>query len=293
MEKWRQNLFLIAVLLSLLIHIGTGLNLYWLGKSKKKKQNTPVEITIVDQSKKKRVQRQIVEQSKKPINNEIDEKAKYLSRHNQRVAEQTRASKHGKFQNNARDGLLKKAPKNQKQKPSKKSLAQNQKKKRTLSKTGTVSLPTLSQLKPKFDWKKTVGVRNPGKQSATDDHLKNLKNGAQTLLSTREFVYYTYYARIKERLRMFWEPKIKQKVKRLFMSGRKIASVERITKLVITLDNQGKLVNVQVLGASGLKDLDSAAVEAFQAAAPFPNPPKGIVEQDGRIRIRWDFILEA
>jgi len=53
------------------------------------------------------------------------------------------------------------------------------------------------------------------------------------------------------------------------------------------------LIKVQVIGRSGIQDLDDAAVEAFKAAAPFPNPPKGIVDEDGTIRIRWDFILEA
>ena len=48
-----------------------------------------------------------------------------------------------------------------------------------------------------------------------------------------------------------------------------------------------------MVGQSGVTDLDEAAMEAFKQAAPFPNPPKGIVEKDGRIRIRWDFILEA
>jgi TonB family protein len=83
-------------------------------------------------------------------------------------------------------------------------------------------------------------------------------------------------------------------VNRLFMSGRHIASnEEKITKLVITLDNKGVLIKVQVMGSTGLQDLDDAAVEAFQLAAPFPNPPKGIVDADGTIKIRWDFILEA
>jgi protein TonB len=50
---------------------------------------------------------------------------------------------------------------------------------------------------------------------------------------------------------------------------------------------------VQVVSDSGVRDLDQAAVEAFQEAAPFPNPPSGIVDSDGTIKIRWDFILEA
>jgi len=160
---------------------------------------------------------------------------------------------------------------------------------------GDVPLPKLVDLKPQFHWDKVPsGVENPGPISQSDDFLKDLQKGPQTLLSSREFVYYSYYNRIKERLRLYWEPKIKEKVTRIFAQGRHLASdEEKITRLIITLDQSGKLIKVQVLGASGVTDLDDAAVEAFQAAAPFPNPPKGIVEADGTIKIRWDFILEA
>ena len=130
--------------------------------------------------------------------------------------------------------------------------------------------------------------------SATDDHLKNVETGMQTMLSTREFVYYSYYNRIKEKLRQYWEPKIKEKMERIMRQGRTIASsTDRITRIVIVLDNRGTLVRVQIVGPSGVSDLDEAAVEAFRAAAPFPNPPKGIIENDGTVKIRWDFVLEA
>ena len=68
---------------------------------------------------------------------------------------------------------------------------------------------------------------------------------------------------------------------------------DKITRVIIILDDRGTLIRVQVVGRSGVTDLDDAAVEAFRAAAPFPNPPKGIVEADGTIKIRWDFVLEA
>jgi TonB family protein len=130
--------------------------------------------------------------------------------------------------------------------------------------------------------------------SMSDDHLKDVAKGMQTLLSTREFVYYSYYNRIKDKLRQYWEPKIKEKVTHLLRTGRTIASsTERITRVVIVLDNNGTLMKVQIIGPSGVTDLDDAAAEAFRAAAPFPHPPKGIVEEDGTIKIRWDFILEA
>jgi protein TonB len=306
MKRRFQNVFVIALVVSLLLHFGTGIYVFL--KPVKPKVNDSIEVTIIDQKKMaeyereknlKNDARQIVEQSEKAVNDEIDEKAKYLSRHNQKVVTETKASKNGKFQNEAKQGLAPKAEVSQSPKQQDNRVADKMKptkvKQFATSDTGEVELPKLASLKPQFQWDKVkVGVSDPGQESQTDDHLKELQNGPQTLLSSREFIYYSYYARIKERLRIFWEPKIKEKVTRLFMAGRHLASnEEKITRLVITLNANGVLVKVQVMGSAGLQDLDDAAVEAFQQAAPFPNPPKGIVDPDGTIKIRWDFILEA
>jgi TonB family protein len=298
MTQWQRNLIVIAFLVSVFLHFGTGLYVYL--TDSRNVQSEPIEITIVDKQEemKKALSRaqQIVEQSEQRVNDEIDEKAKYLSRHNQKVLEETRAANSGRFQNDAKQGPVAKTESMKTEKPQpKEKQAKKTADKKAADMGGDMELPKLAALKPQFKWEKVeVGVRNPGPLSQTDDHLKNLPTGPQTLLSSREFVYYTYYSRIKERLRLFWEPKIREKITRLFMSGRRIASdSERITKLVITLDDKGTLVRVQVLGESGLKDLDDAAIEAFQSAAPFPNPPTGIVDSDGTIKIRWDFVLEA
>jgi TonB family protein len=155
----------------------------------------------------------------------------------------------------------------------------------------------LDKFKPKVDWT-AMANKNAGGDgldiSRSDDHLKDVEKGAQTVLSTREFVYYSYFKRIKGQIQQQWEPSIKGKMMKLMSRGRTVASVEdRTTKLLIILNAKGTLVGVKVLGESGITDLDDAAVEAFKAAAPFPNPPAGIVEQDGTIKIRWDFVLEA
>jgi len=158
-------------------------------------------------------------------------------------------------------------------------------------------LPALRDLRPKFAL--TPGPKAPpadenGNPSQNDDHIKDVNKGLQTLLSTREFVYYAYYARIKEALRQHWEPTVREKVKIIYRQGRTIASAnDRVTQVMVVLNNKGELIRVEVLGKSGVEDLDSAAVEAFKSAAPFPNPPKGMVETDGTVKIRWDFVLEA
>ncbi len=234
-----------------------------------------VTIEIIDINELNKIDKgQIVEQSDEALNDIIPEKTKFLSQHNQKVVEETKAANSGKFTNkvsgaNDANANKKEAPNEWGTKP-KKSL--------------------LEKLTPGYKWPKVDSIS----QASTDDYLKDVKDGVQTLLSTREFIYYTYYKRIKNQLAQYWEPKIKDKVVRLIHQGRNIASSgDKITRLIITLDSKGILTKVQVVGASGLKDLDDAAVEAFRAAAPFPNPPKGIVEQDGNIHITWDFVLEV
>ena len=261
---------------------------------------------------------QIVEQDENPLNDEIPKDSKYLSRHNQKVVKETQAANQGKFNNAAEAAgekqrkktagtpedpqeVVEKKPTDAKPMP-KADLAKEDTREFLASDDGirVHSHPTMKDLTPSFKphlppvEDENLAEGGGRGASASDDHLKDVPKGMQTMLSTREFVYYTYYNRIKDKLRQYWEPKIKEKMERIMRQGRQLASAqERITRVVIVLDGRGTLIRVQVIGPSGVTDLDDAAAEAFRAAAPFPNPPKGIVESDGTIKIRWDFILEA
>lgn len=234
--------------------------------------------------KDKTVLKQIVEQNEKSVNDEIPDDAKYFSKNNQVVKKQTVASQHGEFQN----------------------------RQDKMGRQGSGGAPKLNikNLAPKFDIEKLADEHRQKEQalekqltekagsgaqaSQTSDYVKDVDKGSETMLSTREFVYYTFYSRIRRQLNQYWGGKVREKMTKIFKEGRSIASTEdRVTKLLITLNSQGILTKVQVLSDSGVRDLDDAAIEAFKEAAPFPNPPEGIVESDGTIKIRWDFILEA
>ena len=313
-----RNSLLIFVVISLLVHVAiwTGLRLTSTSDFNIKNQN--VEIVILDQSpaQKRDLEkaRQIVQQPDKALNDELDEKAKFLSAHNQRVVHETKAQQSGDFRNSAGRGegqsqptkqMAKQEPPQKQQKPAAsesavKKFAESSKSKnigKVIDKNGTV--PTLSDLSPKFDPSvrapdNTVSAGNGSRASQTSDFLKDTPPSLQTMLSTREFVYYSYYQRIQNQIRQYWEPSIREKVRRIFASGRTIASErDHTTRVIIVLDREGNLIKVQVVGESGVKDLDDAAVEAFRAAAPFPNPPKGMTDKDGTIRVNWDFVIEA
>jgi len=259
-----------------------------------------------------KLQGQIVDQDERAINDERDENAKFLSRHNQKVIRETQAATHGRFRNT--DGAAGRKTEQKLAGQAKRMRGIEADKNQDIERKGEKKTKTLTSADgvaagPKPEFKNLVPSFKPGPPpsesaqeargggegpSMTDDHIKNIATGMQTLLSTREFVYYSYYNRIKDKLRQYWEPKIKEKMERMLRQGRTIASsTERVTRIVIVLDDNGTLLKVQIIGPSGVTDLDDAAAEAFRAAAPFPHPPKGIVDADGTIKIRWDFILEA
>lgn len=259
--------------------------------SQSKKETVSIEIVDVDKSvadklKKNRnllKNKRIVDQDK--INNEIDPKTDLLSSHNQRVLKETVAKNHGRFQNKKQQQERKERVDLQK------SINPSAPLPKDLFGTYKSSLAKTLEKQQKNEFQQK---QEGDETSRSRDYLPDKSEGLETLLSTREFVYYSYYTRIRNQLSEYWEPKIKQKVLKLFKQGRRLASTEdHITKLQIVLDAKGLLVKVQILGASGVQDLDEVAIEAFRAAAPFPNPPKGIIESDGTVKIEWDFVVET
>jgi protein TonB len=222
---------------------------------------------------------QVVEQEEKPNKNEPPPDTRFLSAQNQKVIKQTVAKNRGDFKNAAKEQNKKSGEKG----------------KKTLQDLSTQFDPYAIKEKQQADANGDQGTfAKGGDVSQSNDYLKDIQTGEQTVLNSREFKYYTYYSRIRRQLSQHWEPKVREKLTKIFRQGRRIASdQDHITKLMIFLNDKGQLVKVQVLGESGVRDLDEAATEAFKSAAPFPNPPRGIIENDGLVKIRWDFVLES
>ncbi len=129
---------------------------------------------------------------------------------------------------------------------------------------------------------------------ARGEYVKGFKEGEQTMLNTREFVFYGYFQRIRERLDRAWEKSLRDRLAKYFYRGRQLASeTDYTTQVLVSLDNQGRITRVQIIGASGTKDLDEAAIKAFNDAGPFPNPPSGLVDTAGQVLVRWDFVLKT
>ncbi len=314
--KLRQHLklnFKNYVIISLSAHLFLFL-FFWLTPQFQAKKNTAVEITLVDPEQLKLIElekltkttepqiaRQIVQTDEKSANEELDKKARFLSAKNNTVEKETIAKEVGKFKNSDQQASQAQAQ------AQKQIQAQVQKKAAKTEHTDADKLPpqlfnsgfdayaSLSKKQDAQEERKAqarqIALKN-GEASATNDHIENVDTSLKTQLNTREYLYYGYHKRIRDQLDQWYQTNLREQLKKVFSQGRTVASVEnKRTQLLIVLNNKGNLVTVHVLGISGVKELDDAAIETFKKAAPFPNPPKGMVDADGTIKVRWDFVL--
>jgi TonB family protein len=138
-----------------------------------------------------------------------------------------------------------------------------------------------------------TGDRNSQGLAQNNDFIEDLPLGDMTNLNTVEFKYYGFYHRIRKKLEQHWGNSLRQKADIMYKTGRRIPSnVNKITSLSITLDNQGNIVDVLVKSTSGVRELDDAAIESFNKAGPFPNPPKGMLSK-GKAIIEWGFVVKS
>lgn len=272
----------------------------------KKKKDENIEVTIIDNSleylKDENNANRLVEYDKAENDPTVNPNAKYLAAKNSNVKKETIARLDDQFKNTQpkkAKGTQSEAKPEPKPK-AEKQVAKKEKIEPKLFDSGFDAYASLNKKqnenKQAFNDTRRGSSENgsTGEESTATDRLKDVDQSLMTQLNTREYKYYGYYTRIRTQLNQWWQPKVREKVSLLLNKGRRIASDEnKNTKVIIVLNDVGNLVGVQVLSVSGVKELDDAAVEAFRRAAPFPNPPKGLVEADGTIKIRWDFIVES
>ncbi len=124
-----------------------------------------------------------------------------------------------------------------------------------------------------------------------NDYLKDVEKGGQTLLNTRRWRFATFFNRVKRQVAENWHPD--RVYRRRDPRGNVYGFRDRLTILRIHLSPKGKLKDLHLVKPCGVGFLDDEAMAAFRAAAPFPNPPKGLVDKEsGLISFRFGFLFE-
>lgn len=284
---------------SFLLHALLLLGLFWQTISREstimdqKPSVTPIELVEIPTKNKtptakaiplKKNQPQVVDQAEQAINQETPVETRFLSQNNQVVKKQTVAKNRGEFKN---ANQLAAADQQKKQIQRFNPPSQWQ------SNEGW-KLSSAKDQEPQLNTNELPIKNKEQEGSASLDYIDELDSGLETLLSTKEFIYYTFYKRMRNQLNPHWTPLVKTSVAEVYRKGRRLASsTSVITRTVVILDDRGALLKVQVIGNSGFKELDQAALQALKSAGPFRNPPKGMQDPDGLVRIRWDFVIEG
>jgi len=190
----------------------------------------------------------------------------YLSKFNQKTDQNTQAPRIGKFKNVLDEGIAQPTP--------------------TRRPTSILSHPNDVKINA------STGKEGQG-LSATDDYLKGVSIGPNTLLNTQEFKYYGFYERIRELLVDRWKTHIQREIamqRGLASENRGLSTGSKITSLIVKLDEKGFIKGIEKVGLSGIERFDKAAIQSFHEAAPFPHPPQEMLK-DGTLDIRWDFVV--
>lgn len=268
-------------------------------------EKTPKKVRLVFRKKSKA--KQIVNSQLKKVK-EAPKDAKFLGKQNQRVDRETKAAITGSFKSAGKG--VKNGSKSaaqsvaQSSKGSKADTKKSKTKRRTIKKVNPknikltdLGLGKMFQKKPASKSAPKLGLKYGNEKmkglAQNNDFIEDLPLGDMTKLNTIEYKYYGFYYRIRQKLEQYWGDSLRKQARKMYKRGRSIASNEnKITSLSITIDKFGNITDVKVKSTSGYNELDDAAIESFNKAGPFPNPPSGLVK-NGSAKIEWGFVVKS
>lgn len=234
-------------------------------------QNEPTEVEFIDEGESKK-QTVVTETDKADLLEKFKTQADFLSQFTKRVKEQIKARNSGETKNSPSTGPRQNADQQKMEQQASKPLQE----------------PGETQRKSESPLGRNIVMG----ESSIAERIPGVREGAFTALNTDQFTYYTFYARMNEQVRYRWIRQIRSFVDSLSQQDfLELAKKERVTRIEVILDSTGNLLNSIVHFTSGYQPLDQAAAHAFADAAPFRNPPRGMVEADGKIHLFYEFYV--
>ncbi len=261
-----------AIFFSILVHLLVGYFLSTLQTTKEREAFFPKPIppkyispnSLAVRTLDSQEMKQIVESAAAKNVISSHEKTKYLGERTQRVEKQSRANRFGSVEGSEKLGT-------------EKSSRQKKTENFELIK-GLWKLP--EELNTEVKGKTVLS----GSMDALDDTIA-VSN--QTLLNTDEYLYASFFNRIKREIGPRWEPMVQDYLQTTLVLIDGVYS----TRCVFWLNREGVLQKVEVKESSGVKELDNIAVNSIRNLAFFPNPPDTLLDSEGMHRVELGFLV--
>ena len=131
-----------------------------------------------------------------------------------------------------------------------------------------------------------------GQPGTFDDLDDSIEEGDENILNSKRWKFASFFNRVRNGVANHWHPEVVHAARD--PDGTVYGTKTRKTKLVISLNADGSLHSIEfdAGGESGVDYLDEEAIRAVRAAAPFANPPPGLVGKNGKIEFGFGFIFE-
>jgi len=138
-----------------------------------------------------------------------------------------------------------------------------------------------------------MGAVGPLAGGPMPDDLRGIEEGEGTFLNARSFKFAGFLNRVKETVGRVWTQKVIDASGKRDPTGQLYSYKDRRTVVEFTLDRQGEITDVHVAASSGVQYLDEVAVDAFKVVQRFPNPPPGLIQENGTVSLPFAFTLLA
>jgi hypothetical protein len=292
----RWGLWIAFVLLTLLIHF-----LFFLMRVDWILPKTPpriqVEVNKVDPQKLEQIRQRWREQDKSLLLNKNQPKAekapdnaRYMSDRNIRVEKEQRAREHV-IQPKPGAPTLKQSPAQPQPKSQTQAEPHRQGQIHGLPKLGNLGVPFRLSEQPKAASQRKVqrpanSASPPGGEQYIAD--KNLPEGSENLLNAEESVFYSFYSRLYDAIGPIWASRLRE-----IGASSRVQPGNYTTSVDVVLDREGNLVEVKLLESSRVREFDEAVNTSWNRIGKFPNPPSGLIKEDGKVHTGWNFTVQV
>jgi len=129
-------------------------------------------------------------------------------------------------------------------------------------------------------------------RSSLENFIPEVKAGTRTVVNARAAPFAAFIARAHRQIHKFWGFGVLEDWDGL--PGTSPFNDDKLmTTLEIVLNDNGTVNKIAVVKASGYMAYDAAAIDAVLAAAPFPDPPREILSNNGKIYFHWNFARDG
>lgn len=114
---------------------------------------------------------------------------------------------------------------------------------------------------------------------APDNNVLDVDGGDETALNARKTEYSRFFNALRKQFNYYYGQASDNLSSRDL--GQRVFEKTYITRFVVTLGADGKVMNTQILSSAGVAAFDGLVYEALRNASPFPAPPKSLLDERG------------